>query len=694
MGATSPPPDSETHTDDPDVKTVISCIIQNLAWTNSHTAAATVTQYADGDVFDGPRIITTAASLLHFNNRHKPPTLEWKTERYTVQEGTDPEFKALVHYLNDGQSLITFKRFPTVPQPELTLAPPTTDEVLSRMRASFSGGYWADGYLYANNSRSLADIAMGIARSTPERITVATKGSIVTLAFSSAYGYITISADANADYVITSYSVHKNASDTFKDMRLDQIRGGQAGRITLRWECSYQATNVQSFNNYTIATEGVLATKEFDSLDQWTEQHLTITRQIDRVSASSSPVSSRSELLDGGSRVVNLLGHGLLLEAGGGTLQPWYNRDNIVAIQHLMSASATGSATPAAPSRRMSPVSEWDAYCGLYSLYAYLVARKSHIDFESLLRPEFISSPVGSSIEDLVLACEQLGIDGSVFVGFNLRSVDCAPTPSIALVRPDLRIAEYSHFILLLEHTQEGVIAFFPPTASHSTGIRTLSYSELAHIWAGAGILFADVSNSGGHAWISHAYSIGRLFLALCFMFVGLWLVGLTHDTLRSAGDMLSNLMMCIMLVAVAGGGAWLYFTIVPETPLRDFAFYEKVVVANRPGSPTYARTIQADEAQTLLNVVGVVFVDAREQKDFEQLAIPGAVNITWNTKALSQVNSRVLHDASKIIIYCNPYSCPLSSVLANFLDDDPSLAGKLFVIEGDWTAWREVKQQ
>jgi hypothetical protein len=87
-------------------------------------------------------------------------------------------------------------------------------------------------------------------------------------------------------------------------------------------------------------------------------------------------------------------------------------------------------------------------YCGLYCVYGALQILGKEVPFESLLRPKYMKSREGSSIEELKTAFIDAGIDAVAMEGLSGASLHAVTRPMILHVASDGQLREYDHWVL------------------------------------------------------------------------------------------------------------------------------------------------------------------------------------------------------------------------------------------------------
>lgn len=110
-----------------------------------------------------------------------------------------------------------------------------------------------------------------------------------------------------------------------------------------------------------------------------------------------------------------------------------------------------------------------------------------------------------------------------------------------------------------------------------------------------------------------------------------------------------------------------------------------KIPEAAEEGDPTY---ISVGEAADFFNREGVLFVDARDEWDYEQGHIAGAVNIPFESEDES-ILENFLSNTPKdqpMVVYCNGAECDLSLYLGRTLAAEDFTA--VYIFFGGWNDW------
>jgi rhodanese-related sulfurtransferase len=89
-----------------------------------------------------------------------------------------------------------------------------------------------------------------------------------------------------------------------------------------------------------------------------------------------------------------------------------------------------------------------------------------------------------------------------------------------------------------------------------------------------------------------------------------------------------------------------------------------------------------------------IFFIDAREDANFNEAHIPGALQVDHYRveKYLPEV-LEMIPEAKKIIVYCNGGDCEDSIHVCHDLIDAKVPYEKIYLFEGGMKAWKEAKQ-
>ena len=127
------------------------------------------------------------------------------------------------------------------------------------------------------------------------------------------------------------------------------------------------------------------------------------------------------------------------------------------------------------------------SYCGIQCLYGAIRATGQSIDFTELLRPEYLTSPTGSSIQDLELAAREHRLQTKAASNLSTWDLENAGTPIILHFSLEDHIGEYNHWVLFLGMDGGAAIIVDPPHA-----VCKMSFAELLSRWDSVGLLISE----------------------------------------------------------------------------------------------------------------------------------------------------------------------------------------------------------
>lgn len=287
--------------------------------------------------------------------------------------------------------------------------------------------------------------------------------------------------------------------------------------------------------------------------------------------------------------------------------------------------------------------------CGVSCVFVGAQREGLNVSWRDLLRPEFIGSPAGSSIEQLGRAAHFVGLHSRAvqrLVANYLRSGD----PQFILhVRSHPGVPEPDHFVLLLEAGE--MLRVFDPLH----GERKLSRAELSAIWRGVAILVSSRPISpvaGAHGSIVHL---------VAWLGAGsLLAIGLSRWTRRGQGMVLR--WGTAMLLAGLLGIAWQYVRL-GLLPGRLRFLDEYVTDAFLPEA-------SVDDVRS----GRFVLLDVRLPERTERKTIPGAHNLDGSR--IERERSDVLRDlpvdpTTPVILFCEDEQCTNAHRAAQVLISD-----------------------
>ena len=122
--------------------------------------------------------------------------------------------------------------------------------------------------------------------------------------------------------------------------------------------------------------------------------------------------------------------------------------------------------------------------CGISCVYVLLKLYKHNVPFESLLRPEYLSSNKGSSFGELAKAISDHSLSAIAVSRLTTRELKSLDYPAILRVRASVDSPTYDHYVLYLGHKGNQVHIYDPPYAPEWVGAH-----ELTPLWDGRALV-------------------------------------------------------------------------------------------------------------------------------------------------------------------------------------------------------------
>ena len=323
-------------------------------------------------------------------------------------------------------------------------------------------------------------------------------------------------------------------------------------------------------------------------------------------------------------------------------------------LRLLLGAAAAMAQPPAGrpPSALVDQFSGGEPYCGVYSLYAAACKLNMPMSLRDLVKPEYIGSTDGSSMDELRDAAEAHGMHTMELSNLTVASLRRVQTPIILHVLSDSATGKYDHWILYLGERDGKIQVFDPPLAT-----RALAPADLLEVWDGTALFLStrDLRPLNAFSTEDAGFIGGVIFL------IGVAAVG--GRAMRRRGVRWPLKIQLAMPVAAA-----LLFGVPWSMGAPQGLF----------GRPEAGRKIVAASARTLCPRVDVAFVreavrsgndvivDARINRDFDLGHLPGARNIPV-TDTLADV-AQAMGDVAPekpTIVYCESSGCAFASIVA-----------------------------
>jgi len=129
------------------------------------------------------------------------------------------------------------------------------------------------------------------------------------------------------------------------------------------------------------------------------------------------------------------------------------------------------------------------AYCGIYCMYAVMKINNINAELPELIKPEYISSPKGSSLSDLGNVAQKYGLYAESIGKLTTTDLKTISLPAILHVKSNASQKKYDHYELFLG-TENGKAKLFNPTEP----VKLVAFAQLAPRWDGNGLVVSAQS--------------------------------------------------------------------------------------------------------------------------------------------------------------------------------------------------------
>jgi hypothetical protein len=128
-----------------------------------------------------------------------------------------------------------------------------------------------------------------------------------------------------------------------------------------------------------------------------------------------------------------------------------------------------------------------DPYCGIFSFYGAARLLHKAIDLRALVSPRYVSTPDGSSIQDLLDAAADHGLHAQPLKNLGTDDLLTAGCPTILHVKREAGAPQSDHFVLFCPTLdRRGVVIDLP------RGVYPMQEYDLASLWNGVGVVISE----------------------------------------------------------------------------------------------------------------------------------------------------------------------------------------------------------
>ena len=324
-------------------------------------------------------------------------------------------------------------------------------------------------------------------------------------------------------------------------------------------------------------------------------------------------------------------------------------------------------------------------YCGVYSLYAVMGALGVETELADLLQPQYIGSPKGSSLAELVSASRDAGLYAEAAVSMNCGTLARSPYPLILHVKRDAMATQYDHYVAFFGVSDGNAIILDPPKQPE-----LMSFGELRRRWSGNGVVVSAEP-------IRMASLRGGELLGLAVVVVVvlglLFLIRRASEFLQNrVGRLGGRLKAGVALAQVAGvlvsaSTFGLFFHL-----SSDVGLLASPDVLKQAAVRNFGHLLPKVDAEAVREAMrrNALIVDARFESDFSAGHIEGALNVPpfSSPEEVAELLDGTPADR-EIIVYCQSGGCPYAERIARVLDQIGYANLRHF--RGGWVRWENV---
>lgn len=321
-------------------------------------------------------------------------------------------------------------------------------------------------------------------------------------------------------------------------------------------------------------------------------------------------------------------------------------------------------------------------YCGLSCLYIVMKMAYKEIDFQELVKPEYMGSRKGSSLAELKKAAEDNGLYAEPVKKLNGQILKRCTCPVILHVKSNDDMGGYDHYTLFLGEKDGQAILSDPPKA-----IELLPFNKLAPRWDGTGLIVSAETID-----MDSIFAIARRQFTICAAIVVaaiLLLRWVKTRWLKVAGELAWHK---VLGLSIAQGAAFVVLALVFGMGyhfVNEAGFLAHADATSSIQQANAANFIPKISKAKVGKLLGsdTVFIDARMERDYKAGNLEGSISIPVNAddNHRKEAMAGVAKDV-KIVIYCQSSGCPYAGKVAVKLKADGFKNINIF--KGGWNEW------
>ena len=327
-------------------------------------------------------------------------------------------------------------------------------------------------------------------------------------------------------------------------------------------------------------------------------------------------------------------------------------------------------------------------YCGLYCVYGSVHMTGRDIQFETLLRPRYLSSPQGSSSNELRQAAIDAGAHAVVVEGLGAETLRASRNPMILHVAKDGQLKRYDHWVVFCGMKDGAALLLDPPQS-----IDQISLAELLARWDGTAIVVSSSPIDTSSIIAPEAYSLVSLtvIIGVTIFMCQLIIRRLKCVPLNCESRRIAQLFWDAVWQSVAISVCCLVPTLILHV-LDDVGLLRNPSAARYVAAANIARffpKVSLTDVRRSIFESRATVIDARYSTDFERGHLPGAINLPIDvTSANLRTRLRSTSREARLIVYCQSQRCDYGEVIATILAREGFK--KISIYKGGWMEWKQ----
>lgn len=324
-------------------------------------------------------------------------------------------------------------------------------------------------------------------------------------------------------------------------------------------------------------------------------------------------------------------------------------------------------------------------HCGLYCIYSIAKMEGREVDFRDLVKPEYLGSSKGSSLDELKQAAEDLGFSTLSLSRLTPDDLGNFTSPAILHVKSGYDQKEYNHFMLFLGVKNGRAEILNPPNE-----LTHMALADLSPLWDGNALVVSsealtiqNVTAASRKRLVSYA-GLAVLGVASVHGFKRLVSRSLSRPLRlglsvgQAAGLVLISLFSGLLVHYLYGGGY--------------FAQPSAIAGIQQAYAGSFIPKVSPSKMRTIVSGSHTVVVDSRLQRDYEAGHIENAISLPVNCSdaTYQQVVSGLSRDQA-IVLYCQSAGCPFAERIALRLKEDGFT--DLAIFKGGWMEWQKMQE-